>query len=86
MELIKANKIKEISDARDETGLDGFKLTFDLKRGVDPDALMLKLFKMTPLQDTVSCNFNILIAGMHAYGSGHKGNFERVGKIPYAVH
>ncbi|MDD6214883.1 MAG: DNA topoisomerase (ATP-hydrolyzing) subunit A [Firmicutes bacterium] len=61
MELIKSNKIKEISDARDETGLDGFKLTFDLKRGVDPDALMLKLFKMTPLEDIFSCNFNVLI-------------------------
>lgn len=61
MELVKANKLKEISDARDETGLDGFKLTFDLKRGVDPDALMLKLFKLTPLEDSFSCNFNLLI-------------------------
>lgn len=61
MELIKANKLKEISDVRDETGLDGFKLTIDLKRGVDPDALMLKLFKMTPLEDSFSCNFNVLI-------------------------
>lgn len=61
MELIKANKLKEISDARDETGLDGFKITIDLKRGTDPDALMLKLFKMTPLEDSFSCNFNVLI-------------------------
>ncbi len=61
MELIKANKLREIADARDETGLDGFKLTIDLKRGTDPDALMLKLFKMTPLEDSFSCNFNILI-------------------------
>lgn len=61
MELIKANKLKEISDARDETGLDGFKITIDLKRGTDPDALMLKLFKLTPLEDSFSCNFNILI-------------------------
>ena len=61
MELIKANKLKEISDARDETGLDGFKITLDLKRGTDPDALMLKLFKLTPLEDSFSCNFNILI-------------------------
>jgi len=62
-ELVKAGKIKEISDMRDETDLSGLKLAIDLKRGVDPDKLMAKLFKMTPLQDTVSCNFNILIAG-----------------------
>lgn len=61
MELVKANKLKEISDARDETGLNGFKLTIDLKRGTDPDQLMLKLFKLTPLEDSFSCNFNILI-------------------------
>lgn len=61
MELVKANKLREISDARDETGLKGFKLTIDLKRGTDPDALMLKLFKLTPLEDSFSCNFNILI-------------------------
>ena len=61
MELIKANKLREISDARDETGLDGFKITLDLKRGTDPEALMLKLFKLTPLEDSFSCNFNILI-------------------------
>ena len=61
MDLVKANKLKEISDARDETGLDGFKLTFDLKRGTDPDALMLKLFKLTPLEDSFACNFNLLI-------------------------
>ena len=61
MELIKANKLREISDARDETGLQGFKITLDLKRGTDPDALMLKLFKLTPLEDSFSCNFNILI-------------------------
>jgi DNA gyrase subunit A len=63
-ELMKAGKIKEISDMRDETDLSGLKLAIDLKRGVDPDKLMAKLFKLTPLQDTVSCNFNILIAGM----------------------
>ena len=61
MELIKANKLKEISDARDETGLDGFRITLDVKRGTDPDALMLKLFKLTSLEDSFSCNFNILI-------------------------
>ena len=63
-ELVKAGKIKEISDMRDETDLSGLKLAIDLKRGVDPDKLMAKLFRLTPLQDTVSCNFNILIAGM----------------------
>lgn len=61
MELIKANKLREISDARDETGLDGFKITLDLKRGTDPDTLMLKLYKMTPLEDSFACNFNVLI-------------------------
>lgn len=63
-ELIKAGKIKEIADMRDETDLTGLKLTIDLKRGADPDKLMAKLFKSTPLQDSFSCNFNILIAGM----------------------
>ena len=63
-ELMKAGKIKEISDMRDETDLSGLKLAIDLKRGIDPDKLMQKLFHLTPLQDTVSCNFNILIAGM----------------------
>ncbi len=63
-ELIKAGKIKEIADMRDETDLGGLKLTIDLKRGVDPDKLMQKLFRLTPLQDTFACNFNILIAGM----------------------
>ena len=63
-ELIKAGKIKEIADMRDETDLGGLKLTIDLKRGVDPDKLMQKLFRLTPLQDSFACNFNILIAGM----------------------
>ena len=63
-ELIKAGKIREISDMRDETGLDGLKIAIDLKRGTDPDKLMAKLFSLTPLQDSFSCNFNILIAGM----------------------
>ncbi len=63
-ELIKAGKIREISDMRDETGLDGLKIAIDLKRGTDPEKLMAKLFSLTPLQDTFSCNFNILIAGM----------------------
>ena len=63
-ELIKAGKVKEISDMRDETDLSGLKLTIDLKRGADPDKLMQKLFKATTLQDTASCNFNILIGGM----------------------
>ena len=63
-ELVKAGKIKEIADMRDETDLSGLKLAIDLKRGMEPDKLMAKLFRLTPLQDTVSCNFNILIAGM----------------------
>ena len=63
-ELIKLGKIKEIADMRDETDLGGLKLTIDLKRGVDPEKLMQKLFRMTPLQDSFPCNFNILIAGM----------------------
>ena len=63
-ELIKAGKIKEINDMRDETDLGGLKLTIDLKRGVDAEKLMQKLFRLTPLQDSFACNFNILIAGM----------------------
>ena len=63
-ELIKAGKVREINDMRDETDLSGLKLTIDLKRGVDPDKLMQKLFRFTPLQDSFACNFNILIAGM----------------------
>ena len=63
-ELIKLGKVKEIADMRDETDLNGLKLTIDLKRGTDPDKLMAKLFKSTPLMDTASCNFNVLIAGM----------------------
>ena len=63
-ELIKAGKVREITDMRDETDLNGLKLTIDLKRGTDPDKLMQKLMKSTTLQDTMSCNFNVLIAGM----------------------
>lgn len=63
IELVKANKIREISDIRDETGLDGLKVTIDLKRGVDPDKLMKRLYNMTPLEDSFSCNFNILVNG-----------------------
>jgi DNA gyrase subunit A len=63
-ELIKQGRIKEINDMRDETDLNGLKLAIDLKRGVDPEKLMQKLFKMTPLMDSFSCNFNILIAGI----------------------
>jgi len=62
-ELIRLGKIREIADMRDETDLDGLKLAIDLKRGADPERLMQKLFKQTPLQDSFSCNFNILIAG-----------------------
>lgn len=62
-ELVKAGKVREIGDMRDETDLNGLKLTLDLKRGVDPDKLMTKLYKATPLEDSFSCNFNILISG-----------------------
>lgn len=60
--LVKEGKIREISDVRDETGLDGLKITIDLKRGSNPESLMRKLFRLTPLEDTFSCNFNVLIA------------------------
>ena len=62
-ELIKSGKVKEINDMRDETDLSGLKLAIDLKRGADPDKLMQKLFKLTPLQESFPCNFNILVAG-----------------------
>ncbi len=63
-ELVKAGKLREISDIRDETDLGGLKIAIDLKRGVDPDKLMDRLFRMTPLMDSCSCNFNVLIGGM----------------------
>ena len=63
-ELIKSGKIKEIADMRDETDLNGLKLAIDLKRGVEPEKLMQKLYRLTPLQDSFPCNFNVLIAGM----------------------
>jgi len=63
IELVRAKKITEINDIRDETDLGGLKITIDLKRGADPEKLMKKVVKMTPLEDTFSCNFNILIAG-----------------------
>jgi len=63
-DLIKSGKIKEIADMRDETDLNGLKLAIDLRRGVEPEKLMQKLMRLTPLQDSFSCNFNILIAGM----------------------
>ncbi|EJX04756.1 protein containing DNA topoisomerase, type IIA, subunit A or, partial [gut metagenome] len=62
-ELVKAGKIKEISDMRDETDLNGLKLALDLKRGQDPEKLMQKLFRLTPLEDSFACNFNVLISG-----------------------
>lgn len=64
IDLVKAGKVKEISDIRDETGLEGLKITIDLKRGVDPDKLMRKLYKMTTLEDSYACNFNVLIGGV----------------------
>lgn len=63
VDLVKENKIREIADLRDETDLNGLKLTLDLKRGTDPDKLMQKLYRMTPLQDNYACNFNVLIEG-----------------------
>ena len=63
-ELVKAGKVREIADMRDETDLNGLRLAMDLKRGTDPEKLMARLFQLTPLQDAFSCNFNILIAGM----------------------
>ncbi len=63
IDMIKAGKLKEISDIRDETDLNGLKLTIDLKKGTNPDRLMSKLFKATPLQDSFGCNFNILVEG-----------------------
>ena len=64
IELVKAGRVREIADVRNEIGLNGLKITIDLKRGVDPDKLMHRLFAMTPLEDTFSCNFNVLIAGV----------------------
>ena len=61
MQLVKDGKLKEITDIRDEIDLNGFKLAIDLRRGVDPDKLMAKLFRMTPLEDSFPCNFNVLI-------------------------
>lgn len=63
VDLVKSGKLREVSYIRDETGIDGLKIAIDLKRGVDPDALMQKLYRLTPLQDSYPCNFNILIAG-----------------------
>lgn len=63
IELVKAGRIRDINDIRDETDKEGLKITLDLKRGTDPDHLMNRLYKLTPLQDTFSCNFNILIHG-----------------------
>lgn len=63
VELVKTGKIKEISDVRDETGIDGLKITIDLKRGTDPDRLMQRLYKLTTLEDSFSCNFNVLVGG-----------------------
>lgn len=62
-ELVKDGKLKEVTDFRDEIDLNGFKLTLDIKRGTDPDTLMAKLFKLTPLEDDFACNFNVLIDG-----------------------
>jgi len=63
IDLVKQGRIKEIADVRDETGIDGLKITIDLKRGIDPNKLMQKLYKLTPLEDSFGCNFNVVIAG-----------------------
>ncbi len=63
IDLVKSGKVREISDIRDETDLSGLKIAIELKRGTDPDKLMTRLFKMTPLEDAYSCNFNVLIDG-----------------------
>ena len=63
VDLVRQNKIKEVADIRDETGLNGLKITIDLKRGTDPEKLMQKLFKLTTLEDSFACNFNVLIGG-----------------------
>ena len=63
-ELVKNGRIREIADVRNEIGLSGLKITIDLKRGVDPDKLMTRLYAMTPLEDSFACNFNVLIAGV----------------------
>lgn len=64
IDLVKQGRVKEIADIRDETGLDGLKITIDLKRNVNPDILMAKLFKLTTLEDSYACNFNVLIGGV----------------------
>ena len=64
IDLVKQGKVKEISDVRDETGIDGLKITIDLKRGIDPEKLMAKLFRFTTLEDSYACNFNVLIGGV----------------------
>ena len=78
-ELIKAGRVREIADMRDETDLNGLRLTIDLKRGVDPEKLMQKLYKLTPLEDSFSCNFNVLIAGTPmVLGARYPGGVDRV--------
>ena len=84
-ELIKAGKVKEIADMRDETDLSGLKLTIDLKRGADPEKLMQKLFRSTPLHgQRCRCNFNVLIAG-HAPRDGRARAFAGVVRLADGV-
>ena len=64
IDLVKQNRLREVADIRDETDLDGLKITIDLKRGTDPEKLMQKLFKLTPLEDSFACNFNVLVGGV----------------------
>lgn len=90
VELIKTGKIRDIAYIRDETDLSGLKITIDLKRGVDPDRLMQRLYRMTPLQDTFSCNFNILIGGtprvMGVYGILEEWTAFRMGCVKRRVY
>ena len=79
IDLVKQGKVKEIADIRDETGLDGLKITIDLKRGTDPDKLMQKLFKLTTLEDSFACNFNVLIGACPGcWGAGAFGGVDRL--------
>ena len=73
--------MREVADIRDETDLSGLKIAVDLKRGVDPERLMQKLFRMTPLEDTMSCNFNVLIGG-YPRVMGARELLERVDRLP----
>lgn len=84
-ELIKAGRLREVADARDLTDLNGLKISLELRRGVDPDMVMQKLYKLTPLEDTFGCNFNVLVGGMPP-GYGRARDTGRVAGFPHRVH